>query len=738
MTTTAERREHTPISAPARLAALAALALAYFVAGRLGLSLAFVHASASAVWPPTGIALAAVLIVGPWVWPGIAIGAFLVNLTTSGSILASIGIASGNTFEALVGAHLVSRFANGTRAFDRALDVVKYAVLAGLVAPVVAATIGVASLLGTGLTTSGQWPRVWFTWWLGDAGGAVAIAPALILLVGSSPRSLRGRALELVFLAATLWAVSTSIFGGGFGISQSNYALEYLVIPLLLWPAFRFGPRETALCVLGLAAIAVWGTLQGFGPFGREDPNVALLLVQTFAGVAAVTSATIAALVDERRRLNDQLESRIASRTEELRTANDDLRGQIEAREHVEAELRSSEARLLDAQAVAHVGSWEWDIATNAVSWSEELYRIYGMSRQSSPITYQAFLERLHPDDRADLVAVVTHAAETGEPYQMEHRIVRPDGTVRTLAARGRVLRNVSGKPVRLLGTGQDITERKLAEEHHRELLSEQAARRQAEDANRLKDQFLAMISHELRTPLNAVLGWTRMLTTGSLDESGRVKAVQVIERNAQAQARLIDDLLDVSRFVAGGVRLDLRPTDIVPTVKAALDAVEPTARIRHVQVESKIMSERVDVTADPQRLQQIVWNLVANAVKFTPEGGRVEVALIEVPPHVELRVTDTGLGIDPAHLKTVFEPFWQADSTYTRAHGGLGLGLAIVRYLVEAHGGSVRAESLGEGKGASFVVSLPAATIGQRQSEIRNRQSEIGSRQSTIDHQQS
>jgi signal transduction histidine kinase len=185
---------------------------------------------------------------------------------------------------------------------------------------------------------------------------------------------------------------------------------------------------------------------------------------------------------------------------------------------------------------------------------------------------------------------------------------------------------------------------------------------------------------------------------------------VQVIERNAHAQARLIDDLLDVSRFVAAGVRLDRQSTDIVPVVRAVLDAVEPNAQSRHVRVEPRLTSDHVEVLADPERLQQIVWNLVANAVKFTPEGGHVEVGLLAAPPHVELRVTDSGLGIDPAHLKTVFEPFWQADSTYTRAHGGLGLGLAIVRYLVEAHGGSVRAESLGEGQGASFVVSLPAA----------------------------
>jgi PAS domain S-box-containing protein len=702
--------DRTPMAVSARLACIVALVLAYFVAGRLGLSLAFVNASTTPVWPPTGIALAAVLIVGAWVWPGIALGAFLVNVTTSGSFPASLGIAAGNTIEALLGAHLVDRYANGSRAFERAPDVVRFAALGGVLAPVAAATIGVASLLGAGLTTWTESPRVLLTWWLGDLGGAVVVAPALMLLVTAPQRRLTGRGVELLLLAAALWALSTAIFGGGFAISQSNYSLGYLPIPLLLWPAFRFGPRETAVSVLALAAIAVWGTLQGFGPFGREEPNVSLLLVQTFAAVAAVTSATVAALVAERRRLNDQLENRIASRTEELRTANDDLRAQIEAREHVQAELRASEARLLDAQAVAHVGSWEWDIASNAIWWSEELYRIYGVDRRSFTVTYQGFLERLHPDDRADLVAVVTHAVETGEPYQMEHRIVRPDGTIRTLAARGRVLCDASGKPVRMLGTGQDITERKIAEEHHRELLAEQVARRQAEEASRLKDQFLAMISHELRTPLNAVLGWTRMLTTHSLDEPGRTKAVHVIERNAQAQARLIDDLLDVSRFVAGGVRLDLQAADIVPVVRAAVDAVEPAAHARNVRIESTLCSERVEVIADPERLQQIVWNLVANAVKFTPEGGRVDVGLAAVPPHVELRVTDTGLGIDPAHLKSVFEPFWQADTTYTREHGGLGLGLAIVRYLVEAHGGTVRAESLGEGKGASFVVSLPGA----------------------------
>ena len=502
--------------------------------------------------------------------------------------------------------------------------------------------------------------------------------------------------------------VALVIFGGWGVISWGNYPLAFLCIPLVLWSAFRLGQRETSLAMLVVSGIAVWGTLHGYGPYGRYSPNEALVLVQTFTAVVAVTTSAMAGLVAERRRLLEQLERRVSERTAQLHVMNTDLRLEIAERERAQAALRSSEARLLEAQAVAHVGSWEWEIGTNSIWWSEELYRIFGLSRESSSTTYEAYLQRLHPDDRGKMHAVVVAALADAQPYTTEHRVVRADGTERILAARGRVVTDDSGRPVRMLGVGQDVTELRRADEQRRQLIEEQAARRQAEEANRLKDEFLAMISHELRTPLNAVLGWAQMLSTGSLDGPAATKAIQVIERNAQAQARLIDDLLDVSRFAAGQVALEMRPVDVATLVKTALDAIEPVAAGRGIRVELSGTLTDVLTHGDPERLAQVFGNLLANALKFTPEGGVIRVDVDTPSSDVVIRVSDSGRGIDPADLNRIFEPFWQADSSSTRSHGGLGLGLAIVRYLVEAHGGRVRAESDGTGRGASFVVTLP------------------------------
>ena len=235
-------------------------------------------------------------------------------------------------------------------------------------------------------------------------------------------------------------------------------------------------------------------------------------------------------------------------------------------------------------------------------------------------------------------------------------------------------------------------------------------ARQQAEAANRAKDDFLATLSHELRTPLNAIVGWTRMMMLGMLDAGGTRRALEVIDRNAQLQAQLVADLLDVSRIVAGRLHLDPSAVTLGPVIEAALDAVRPVAEARRVQVVARLSAADVVVQGDGQRLQQIVWNLLSNAVKFTPAGGRVE--LQHVPPSsVRLRVSDDGEGIDPEFLPHVFERFSQADVSVSRQHGGLGLGLAIVRHLVDLHGGTIAAASEGPARGAVFTVELPAGT---------------------------
>jgi PAS domain S-box-containing protein len=235
--------------------------------------------------------------------------------------------------------------------------------------------------------------------------------------------------------------------------------------------------------------------------------------------------------------------------------------------------------------------------------------------------------------------------------------------------------------------------------------------RQQAEDlarANRLKDEFLATVSHELRTPLNAMLGWATMLRSNQLDQATMNRALETIERNARAQNQLINDLLDVSRIITGKLRLNVRPVVLISVIESAIDSIRPAAEAKNIRIQSLLDPAAGPVSGDPDRLQQVFWNLLSNAVKFTPKGGRIQIRLERINSHVEITVSDTGQGISPEFLPYVFERLQQADSTTTRTHGGLGLGLAIVRHLVELHGGSVQATSAGEGKGATFMINLP------------------------------
>jgi PAS domain S-box-containing protein len=254
---------------------------------------------------------------------------------------------------------------------------------------------------------------------------------------------------------------------------------------------------------------------------------------------------------------------------------------------------------------------------------------------------------------------------------------------------------------------GQFMVRVRIEDDRQHLLESEQAARRDAESANRAKDEFLATLSHELRTPLNAIVGWAHLLKTGQLDDGQRARAVDVIDRNAKAQSQIVADVLDVSRMVMGKLRLDVRPLLLSSVVQEALDTVRPAAAAKEIRLEATLAGEG-RVSGDPDRLQQVVWNLLSNAIKFTPNRGRIDVRLRREEGHVDVVVEDSGAGIRPDFLPHVFERFRQSDSSSTRAHGGLGLGLALVRHLVELHGGTVSAESPGEGKGAIFTVRLP------------------------------
>lgn len=274
---------------------------------------------------------------------------------------------------------------------------------------------------------------------------------------------------------------------------------------------------------------------------------------------------------------------------------------------------------------------------------------------------------------------------------------------------------SIHSVPGVMLAIGTDVSDRLRVEGHRDELLlSERAARTEAERANRIKDEFLAVLSHELRTPLNAIVGWTQILRRKPSDDEDIIQGLDTIERNAKVQTQLISDLLDVSRITSGKLRLEVQSVDAVSIVEGALSTIMPAAEAKGINIEQQLEPTTGNVRGDPSRLQQIVWNLFINAVKFTPRGGKIYIKLARVDSHVELTVRDTGIGISPDLLPYLFERFRQGDTSATRFHGGLGLGLAIVKHLVEMHGGTVTASSEGKNKGSTFVVSLPVPALNE------------------------
>jgi signal transduction histidine kinase/CheY-like chemotaxis protein len=526
---------------------LGGLVVLYFLAGKLGLQFAFVHSSATAVWPPTGIALAAVLLLGYRVAPAIFVGAFLVNVTTAGSVPSSLGIAFGNMLEAVAGAFLVTRFAGGLAAFDRAQDILRFSLLAGLTSTTISATIGVTSLVLSGDAAWSQFGAIWLTWWLGDAAGALIVAPLLVLWgTTRSLGPLRERPAESMLLLLIVVATGALVF---IHPDFSRYPLPFLCIPPLVWAAFRFGQREVATGVAILSAIAAWATVSGWGPFVMQSENESLLLLQMFMATTAAMTLPVAASVWERKAVEQE------------------------------------RAILLDR---------------------------------------------------------------------------------------------------------------------------ERAARTEAEGANHAKDEFLAMLSHELRNPLAAIGNATQALVDLEGQHAFAGRAVEIIKRQTRHLTRLVDDLLDVGRVTAGKVVLTRERVNLADAVERSLAACADAGRLQDHRTDVELAP--VWVNADPDRLSQVIDNLLTNAIKYTPARGLIRVQTLVDGDQAVLRVQDSGIGIASDLLPRVFDLFTQGQRSLDRAQGGLGIGLTLVRRLVELHGGRVAVASDGPTKGSTFIVRLPRA----------------------------
>jgi signal transduction histidine kinase len=355
---------------------------------------------------------------------------------------------------------------------------------------------------------------------------------------------------------------------------------------------------------------------------------------------------------------------------------------------------------------VAHIAAWEWHLSSGQMRWSTDPEVLFGFPRGSFGQELRIF-RTVHRDDRSRVEAATAGALKTGS-YEAEYRAVRPDGTVVWIKERGRVLSDIDGD--RMVGISRDITaERESALERERLLKSERDARDEAERQSRLKDDFLATLSHELRTPMNIILGWLDTLASAK-PVRDPAAVVRIVQRNAQVQAKLIEDLLDMSRLTSGNLRVERAPVDIESALHAAVLGLQPAADAKGVQVVPPVLPCRMAVMGDARRLQQVFWNLLHNAIKFTPARGRVEVRVEQEDGRVRIVVQDNGSGINREFLPYVFERFRQQDSSTTRESPGLGLGLSISKHLVELHGGTITAASEGEGRGATFVVELPPA----------------------------
>ena len=475
------------------------LAGVYVVAGKLGLSLAFVHASASAVWPPTGIAFAATLLLGYRVWPAILLGAFLVNATTEGSVWTSLGIASGNTLEGLLGAWLVTRFANGRNVFSRSQDIFAFTALAGFLSTTVSATIGVTSLALGGYASWDRFAAIWLTWWLGDVAGALVVAPVLILWgTGRAVALTRARALELGLLLGSVVLVGDLVFGGLWSSWVRNYPLEFLCIPPLVLVAFRFGQREAATCVVLLSVLANWGTLRGLGPFVRSSENESLLLLQVFMGTMAIMTLLLAAVVAGRGRAEASL-ARVAAIVE---SSDDAIIG-----------------KTLDGVITTWNGGAEWLYGYSAL---EVIGRPIGLIIPPElDGELPGILERLRRGERINHYDAV-RVTKDGRRIDVS-LTVSP-----TLDGEGRIIGASS--------IARDITNRKQAEAAIRE-----------RDALRYVSSLAAAASHEINNPLAVVVGQAQLLAE-EVDAAGRRRIEEVLEATRRIQA-ILDRLKRIHRL---------------------------------------------------------------------------------------------------------------------------------------------------------------------------------------------
>ena len=653
------------------------MTVGYFAAGKVGLMMAFLNPSVSPVWPPTGIAIAMLLLLGRRVWPAVFVGAFLVNVTTAGGVWTSLGIATGNTLEGLVGAALVARISGGERAFDSIYGTLSFAFLAGIVSPVVSATIGVFSLWLGGLVASSAILHTWFTWWMGDMVGAITLTP--LIIQWSRRWKWRWDALRLLEFVSVL---ALTVFIGAFVFIDHNIfpwitlskPMPYLTLPPLLWVTIRFGPRETVTVMFLLSCIAILGSLSAMGPFADLGPNASLLYLQSFVGIVTVVALTLAAAMHERRVAEESLEEQVGQRTMELRRAREQDRLNLQR-------LRATVTHL-------PMGALLLDELGNILELNHEYCQLIcgGMPLQEAKGMNQDQLAAQFARSVVDAHLYrsnVLHALEKGEAL-LQQEMHLTDGRV--------LLRDFIPIYDHGMFCGQLFLYRDVTQERR---------------VDRAKSEFMSLASHQLRTPLTAIRwGINRLRKLSEQEAAQRDHVLHEVQSAAVRMAGTIDMMLKISRMEAQQAQLDMQDCDVCALlherVKLFSEQMEAKKQICTLEC-----PERVILRTDAAYLTEIVDNLVQNAVKYTPEGGRITLRIATQERTLTVQVEDTGYGIPVHQQKNVFQKFFRADNIIDKDTEGTGLGLYLVSLIIHVLHGTIDVYSE-EGKGTMFTLTLP------------------------------
>ncbi|MBD1938909.1 MASE1 domain-containing protein [Microcoleus sp. FACHB-68] len=687
------------------LISVGVLTAVYFGAAVVATKIPGMNVLASPVGLPAGIALAALLVHGQQFWPGVGLGAFFFALSCHASWVVALGISVSSTLQALAGLKLLNRM--GFRAsFERPRDVVSL-FLGAMVSMLINASLDTLTLCLAGIQPWAEFNSLWWSVWVGGVMG-VAILTPLLLKWREWPDPKRfGYLIEVSSWICLLLSIGWVVFCSRTRVYIASYPLEYLPFPFMVWGALRFGQGGTVLANLIFSGFALWGVARESGPFLKHTSNngEAILTLQAFTAVLALTSLVLAAA--------------------------------IAGRQRAEVSLRENQASLANAQRIAQVGNWDLDLMKQHLSWSDEVYRLVGFSPGTIRPAHETFLQLVHPDDRELVSESFSQALNERTPYSIDYRIVRPDGTQRTVHEQVEIILNQAGEAVRLTGTVQDITERQRAEEFR-------LAKEAAEEANRAKSAFLANMSHELRTPLNAIIGYSEMLQEEAEDagEDAFVEDLLKINSAGKQLLSLISDILDLSKIEAGRMTLHLETFEISTLIWEVVTTIQPlvdkNANTLTIHCPDDIGSMQLDLS----KVRQALLNILSNAAKFTKQGkitltvdtaaelnykagerdnGRVGENLQSFAPSLShnlagsnssspwiiFSVTDTGIGMTPQQSAQVFQPFTQADNSTTRNYGGTGLGLTITQKFCQMMGGDITVSSE-LGHGSTFTIWLP------------------------------